>query len=114
LLWLTDFMHHVSPSIIGLGIGLLAVVPGVGILNTEDLKRVNYLPVFFTATAVSMGEVLVKTKGLDVLTNVMFAWMEPLLTNIWISTVILDWRAFIYHLFLASDIPILCTPVPQA
>ena len=112
LLWLTDFMHHVSPSIIGLGIGLLAVVPGVGILNTEDLKRVNYLPVFFTATAVSMGEVLVKTKGLDVLTNVMFAWMEPLLTNIWSSTVVLYWAAFIYHLFLASEISMLGTSIP--
>jgi sodium-dependent dicarboxylate transporter 2/3/5 len=112
LLWLTDFIHHVSPSIIGLGIGLLAVVPGVGILNTEDLKRVNYLPVFFTATAVSMGEVLVKTKGLDVLTKVMFAWMEPLLTNIWSSTVVLYWTAFIYHLFLASEISMLGTSIP--
>ena len=112
LLWLTDFIHHVSPSIIGLGIGLLAVVPGLGILNTDDLKRVNYLPVFFTATAVSMGEVLVKTKGLDVLTNVMFAWMEPLLTNIWSSTVVLYWTAFIYHLFLASEISMLGTSIP--
>ena len=112
VLWLTDFIHHVSPSIIGLGIGLLAVVPGVGILNTDDLKRVNYLPVFFTASAVSMGEVLVKTKGLDVLTNVMFAWMEPLLTNIWSSTVVLYWTAFIYHLFLASEISMLGTSIP--
>jgi len=112
LLWLTDFIHHVSPSVIGLGIGLLAVVPGVGILNTDDLKRVNYLPVFFTASAVSMGEVLVKTRGLDVLTKVMFAWMEPLLTNIWSSTVVLYWTAFIYHLFLASEISMLGTSIP--
>jgi len=112
LLWLTDFIHHVSPSIIGLGIGLLAVVPGLGILNTDDLKRVNYLPVFFTASAVSMGEVLVKTRGLDVLTKVMFAWMEPLLTNIWSSTVVLYWTAFIYHLFLASEISMLGTSIP--
>jgi solute carrier family 13 (sodium-dependent dicarboxylate transporter), member 2/3/5 len=112
LLWLTDFIHHVSPSIIGLGIGLLGVVPGIGVLSSDDLKRVNYLPVFFTAAAVSMGEVLVKTKGLDVLTNVMFAWMEPLLTNIWSSTVVLYWTAFIYHLFLASEVSMLGTSIP--
>jgi anion transporter len=111
-LWLTDFLHHVSPSIIGLGIGLLAVVPGIGVLTVEDLKRVNYLPVFFTASAVSMGEVLVQTKGLDLLTNVMFTWMEPLVTNVWSSTIVLYWTAFVYHIFLASEVSMLGTSVP--
>jgi len=112
VLWLTDFLHHVSPSVIGLGIGLLAVVPGIGVLNAEDLKRVNYLPVFFVGSAISMGEVLVRTKGLDLLTKVMFAWMEPLLTNIWSSTVVLYWTGFVYHLFLASEVSMLGTSVP--
>ena len=97
-LWLTDFVHHVSPSVIGLGVGLLAVVPGIGVLNVEDLKRVNFLPVFFVGSAISMGEVLVRTKGLDVLTNIIFARMEPLLTNIWSSTFVLYWAGFIYHI----------------
>jgi len=111
-LWLTDFVHHVSPSVIGLGVGLLAVVPGIGVLNVEDLKRVNFLPVFFVGSAISMGEVLVRTKGLDVLTNIIFARMEPLLTNIWSSTFVLYWAGFIYHLFLASEISMLATSVP--
>jgi len=62
-LWLTDFLHHISPAVIGLGVGLATVLPGVGVLTVDDLKRVNYLPVFFVATAVSMGEVLAETKG---------------------------------------------------
>ena len=70
-LWVTDFLHHISPSIIGLGVGLAAVLPGIGVLTTEDMKRMNYLPVFFVATAVSMGEVLVQTKALDLLTGVL-------------------------------------------
>jgi hypothetical protein len=48
----------------------------VGILDIEDKKRLNYLPVFFVAAA-SMGTVLEATKGLEVLTNYMFAWMQP-------------------------------------
>src|SRR6266516_2329309 len=52
-LWLTDFLHHISPSIIGLGVGLAAVLPGIGVLTVEDMKRMNYLPVFFVAAAVS-------------------------------------------------------------
>ena len=32
-LWLTDFIHHIPPSVIGLGIGLAAVLPGIGTLD---------------------------------------------------------------------------------
>ena len=111
-LWLTDFLHHVSPAVIGLGIGLIAVLPRLGVLDMEDLKRLNYLPVFFVAAAVSMGQVLVSTKALDVLTNVMFAWMQPLLTNVYTSTLVLYWTAFVYHFFLASEVSMLGTSIP--
>src|SRR5580704_13924081 len=55
-LWMTDFLHHISPSVVGLGIGLLAVLPIVGVLDIEDLKRVNYLLVFFIGAVLSMGK----------------------------------------------------------
>ena len=92
-LWLTDFLHHISPSIIGLGVGLAAVLPGIGVLDVEDMKRMNYLPVFFVAAAVSMGEVLVQTKTLDLLTNLLLSWMEPLLGSLLQSTLVLYWTA---------------------
>jgi len=111
-LWLTDFLHHISPSIIGMGIGLAAVVPGIGVLNIEDMKRVNYFPVFFVAAAVSMGEILTTTKGLDLLTNVLFSWMGPLLTNVYSSSVVLFWTGFVYHIFLASEVSMLGTSIP--
>jgi sodium-dependent dicarboxylate transporter 2/3/5 len=111
-LWMTDFLHHISPSMIGLGIGLLAALPGLGVLSVEDLKRVNYLPVFFVASAVGMGKVLSATKGLDVLTNILFSWMEPLVTNVYRSTFVLYWTGFVYHIFLASEVSMLGTSMP--
>ena len=36
-LWVTDFLHHIPAPMIGLGVGLLAVMPRVGVLDTEDL-----------------------------------------------------------------------------
>jgi di/tricarboxylate transporter len=53
LLWLTDFIHHISASVIGMGVGLFALLPRVGILDIEEMRRLNYLPVFFVAAAVS-------------------------------------------------------------
>jgi di/tricarboxylate transporter len=111
-LWMTDFLHHISPSIIGLGIGLAAVLPGIGVLDVEDMKRMNYLPVFFVAAAVSMGEVLVQTKALDLLTDLLLSWMEPLLGSLLQTTLVLYWTAFVYHIFLASEISMLGTSIP--
>jgi di/tricarboxylate transporter len=111
-LWATDFLHDLSPPMIGLGVGLCALLPGVGVLTAEDVKRLNYLPVFFVAAAISMGEVLTQTKGLDVLTNTMFAWMGPLMTNPYGSTAALYWSAFAYHLLTGSEVSMLGTSIP--
>ncbi len=111
-LWMTDHFHHISPAMIGVGVGLFAALPRVGALEIEDLKRVNYLPIFFVAAAVSMGETLGATGALDALTNVMFAWMHPLVTNVFSSTLALYWTAFIYHIFLASEVSMLGTSMP--
>lgn len=109
-LWSTDLIHHISPAIIG--IGLLAAVPGVGVLNQEDLKRLNLLPVLFTAAAISMGNVLVQTKALNALTDVMFAWMRPLVTNVYSVALVPYWTAFCYHIFLGNELAMLATSMP--
>src|SRR5215472_1262784 len=76
------------------------------------MKRLNYLPVFFVAAAVSMGTVLEATKGLEVLTYYMFAWMQPFMTNIFTTTIVMYWVAFVYHFLLASEISMLGTSIP--
>jgi sodium-dependent dicarboxylate transporter 2/3/5 len=112
VLWMTDFIHHISPAKIGLGVGLLALLPYVGMLKTDDLKNINYLPVFFVASALSMAAVLSATKSIELLTNIAFEWMQPLMTNVFTTTAALYWTAFVYHLFLSSDIPMLGTSLP--
>jgi di/tricarboxylate transporter len=111
-LWMTDFIHHIPAPMIGLGIGLLAALPRIGVLDTDDLKRVNYLPIFFVASAVSMAQVLVTTRALDVLTDALFAWMTPLVTNVYSSTLVLYWAAFLYHIPLGDETSMLATSVP--
>jgi anion transporter len=111
-LWATDFLHHISASMIGLGLGLLAVMPFTGILDIDDLKKFNYLQVIFVAAAVGMGKILTATKGLDVLTSFTFARLEPLLNYGPVSIFVLYWTGFLYHLFLASEISMLGTSMP--
>ena len=112
VLWLTDFIHHISPAVIGMGVGLFALLPRVGILQAEDLRKLNYMPVFFVAAAVSMGTVLEVTKGIDLLTHLVFTSIQPYLTSLFSTTVVLYWAAFVYHFFLASEISMLATSIP--
>ena len=111
-LWLTDFVHHISPAVIGMGVCLFALLPRVGILDAEDLRKLNYMPMFFVATAVSMGTALEATKGIELLTHLVFSSIQPYLTNLFTTTVVLYWAAFIYHFFLASEISMLGTSIP--
>src|SRR5215468_3384001 len=110
--WSTDFLHHISPSMIGLGIGLLSVMPFARILDISDLKKLNFLQLFFVAAAVSMGNVLSATKGLAFLTNTVLAWLEPLLNHEVFSALALYWTGFAYYIFLASEISMLATSTP--
>jgi di/tricarboxylate transporter len=112
VLWSTDFIHHISPSMIGLGFGLIALMPFMRILTLDDFRKVNILQIFYVAAAISMGNVLSATKGLAVLTNSVLAGLEPLLTNSFLAPLALYWTGFVYHLFLASEISMLATSTP--
>jgi solute carrier family 13 (sodium-dependent dicarboxylate transporter), member 2/3/5 len=111
-LWMADFIHHLSPAMVGLGVGLAAALPGVGVLQPKDLKRLNYAAVFFVAAELSLGDVLVKTQAIDVLSKAMFDWMGALITNSYSLAVVTYWTAFIYHFFLGSEVVMLSTSVP--
>jgi len=111
-LWVTDFLHHIPPPMIGLGVGLLAVMPGIGVLDSEDVRKINYLPIFFVAAAVSLSNVLAQTKALDVLTTILFNGIQPFIGTSWVSTAVLYWAAFVYHIVIGNEIAMLATSLP--
>ena len=111
-LWVTDFLHHIPSPMIGLGIGLLAIMPAIGVLDTKDVRTINFLPIFFVAAAVSLSNVLVQTKALDVVTGALFEWMKPHITGTWTSTLVLYWSAFLYHIVIGNEIAMLSTSLP--
>jgi solute carrier family 13 (sodium-dependent dicarboxylate transporter), member 2/3/5 len=111
-LWITDFKHHIPAPMIGLGVGLLAIMPWIGVLDTDDVCKVNYLPIFFVAAAVSLSNVLAQTNALDVLTGVVFEWMKPHIAGVWSSTMVLYWSAFVYHIVIGNEIAMLSTSLP--
>jgi len=99
-LWMTDFIHHIPPSMIGLGAGLAACLPKIGVLSSEDFKRVDPLPVMLVAAVISMAVVLVDTKAIEVVNVAFFSQVQPLFQSVNYSAFFMYWAGFIYHFLL--------------
>ncbi len=111
-LWSTDRLHHASPALVGIGVGLLICVPRLGVLQSADIRKVNFLPILFVGGVLSMSRVLVESNALDVLTDWMSRGLGPLFSNFTEATVVLYWSAFLYHLLLGSSLSMLSTSMP--
>jgi sodium-dependent dicarboxylate transporter 2/3/5 len=111
-LWATDFLHHVNPAIIGLGVGLLLSLPKIGVLDRQAVKQINLFLIIFSAGALSMGRVLMETKTLTILSDHLAIWMEPLLSNSLSYATTLYLTGFCYHLILANRQSMLITSLP--
>jgi hypothetical protein len=88
------------------------VLPVVGVLDIDDMRRLNLLPMFFVAAGISMSEVLVKTQAVDTLTKLIFNWLDPFVTNVFSTTMALYWTAFLYHIFSGQEVAMLGISVP--
>lgn len=113
VLWATDFAHGVSPAIVGMGVGLAATLPGIGVLTAEQTKKINWGIFLFMGTNISMAQALGETKALDVMADALFGFLAPYIDNVLHSTLILYWSAFLAHLVLASETSMIAVTMPM-
>ena len=111
-LWMTDFLHHIPPSVIALALALAAFLPFVNVLEVEDMQRTNLMPVFFVASALCMSNVAQETGALKLLTDFFFGGVTPFLSDKVLAVPALYWGGFVYHFATASEISMLATSLP--
>ena len=111
-LWMTDFIHHIPSPMIGIGIGLAATLPRIGVLDVEDVRKLNFLIIIFVAAAISTGDILRETGALKLITDAAFGWLEPFVDSPWTAIPVLYWTGFVYHIFLGDEISMLATSLP--
>jgi len=112
LIWVTDKLHGIDPELVALTAVMIALLPYVGVITADDIRKANLMPFLFVGTALSMSNVLSETGGLAILTNTVLVGLEPLLADPVTALPILYWGAFIYHFFLASEISMLASSLP--
>jgi anion transporter len=111
-LWATDFLHHIDPAVIGLGAGLAATLPRVGVLTAERARSVNFFVVIFMGATISMAETLRDTKALETISQAVFHAIGPYVHDVWRSTLALYWSAVTVHLLLASETSMIAVSMP--
>ena len=58
LLWVTDFIHHISPAWIGLVMAILCLLPGSNLVPVHALRHhIDLRPFFYVAGIISLGVV---------------------------------------------------------
>jgi di/tricarboxylate transporter len=97
---ITAAEKRAAASMIGLGAGLVACLPVIGVLNSEQFKKIDPLPVMLTAAVLSMAAVLTSTKAIEVVNTAFFARVQPMLYSVDYSSMVLYWAGFVYHFFL--------------
>lgn len=102
-LWMTDFLHDVTPATVALAVGGIGLLPGVAVVRPRDLLQLPYKTLAFTATALSMSAVLADTGALDMLTASMVGWMKAFVHGPASASLVLYWAAFGYHLLLGAQ-----------
>jgi len=61
-LWITDFVHGISPAWVSLGAGLFCLLPGVGLIPPSSFdKDIKFATVIYVAGIISIGPMLVDT-----------------------------------------------------
>jgi anion transporter len=111
-IWVTDVFHGIDPAMVAFTAAMIALLPYVGVLTIDDIRKTNLMPFLFVGTALSMSNVLRETGGLELVAGTVLSGLEPLIANDLTALPILYWGAFVYHLFLASEISMLATSLP--
>ena len=58
-LWVTDFLHHVSPAWVALGVASILLLPAVGLVPAQAFsEKVNYGSLFYVAGVLGLGALL--------------------------------------------------------
>lgn len=112
LLWATDVFHGIHPAAIGIGIALIAFIPGIGVLGEKDFNAAHFPLIIFIASAIGMGKMLTDTHVLMAIGNTVFGWLEPLIPYEHLLAAGLYGAANVFHLFLGNEPALLSATLP--
>jgi len=115
-LWMTDFIHKISPAWIALGGALLVLLPGFQIVGIQEFnEKINYASLFYIAGILGIGGMVSHTGLGDVLahkliTSLPLAEDKPFLDYVLLSLS----SSFASILTTLPGVPAVMTPISES
>jgi len=67
-MWVTDFLHHISPAWIALGVAAICVLPFINIVPGQAFnERINYASLFYIACVLGLGALVAHSGAGDLM-----------------------------------------------
>lgn len=74
--WATDSIHHIHPVIIGLGLSILCILPRIGPLSAESLRKVNFPILIYIGSVFALGEAFTTSGASGQLAAGFASWLD--------------------------------------
>jgi di/tricarboxylate transporter len=74
--WATDSLHHIHPVIIGLGLSILCMLPRIGPLSAESLRKVNFPILIYIGSVFALGEAFATSGASGRLADGFASWLD--------------------------------------
>jgi len=69
LLWTTDFIHGISPSIVAIAGVLFLMNPSINIIKTKDINSINFSALIFLSALIGVGSISANNEFIKELLN---------------------------------------------
>ncbi len=74
--WATDTVHHIHPVLIGLGLSILCMLPRIGPLNADNLRKVNYPIIIYIGSVFALGDAFISSGASAQLADGLASWLQ--------------------------------------
>ena len=115
-LWLTDFLHGISPAWIGLAAACVCLMPGIGFVSSEAFaKEVSHATAFYVAAALGLAALAAHSGLGDVLGGLILkvAPLDPAMPFVSFAT-LTGIAALLNFVVTANGLPALFVPLAQS
>lgn len=114
LLWFTEGLHHLHPSVPALVAVILISLPKVGISKWDNVIKINWGTVILVCINITLGRVLIESGASVLLAETLFPpiLINPMLSSVLMAVVFCTAFVQIYHLFVGNTMAVVISILP--
>lgn len=113
ILWMSDFVHQISPSIIAIIGVLFLAFPTINIIKAKDFNSINFSSLIYVVAIISLGSIVASNDFLENALKSLVNQYEPFDLEILNYITLTSFMSFSGIIITQPTIPAIFTPIAQ-